>query len=107
MIMVRFLAVKAVKRQMIAAGLKPSHIEMRRIVAEANSYFEAHREELLTDASEFIARVPSLRAMSEKEASRRTVSNNPSAIAASRTSNSKHLATGSNCTDKELIRGTT
>jgi hypothetical protein len=71
MVMVRFLAVKAIKRQMIAAGLKPTHIEMRRIVAETNSYFADHREELLTEATEFIARVPGLRKMSEKEERRR------------------------------------
>jgi hypothetical protein len=74
MVMVRYLAIKAIKRQLIAAGLKPTHIEMRRIVAEANAYFADHREELLTEAAEFIARVPGLRKMAEKEErSRRTV----------------------------------
>jgi hypothetical protein len=73
MVMVRFLAIKAIKRQLIAAGLKPSHIKMRRIGAEVNSYIAEHREELLTEATEFIARVPGLRKMAEAEQRRRTV----------------------------------
>jgi hypothetical protein len=56
---------------MIAAGLKPSHIEMRRIVAEANSYIEAHRDELLDQAAETVRNVPGLRTLAEREARER------------------------------------
>jgi hypothetical protein len=71
MVMVRFLAVKAIKRQLQAAGLRANHVEMRLITAQANDYVEQHRETLLIEATELIARVPELRKMSEREDRRR------------------------------------
>jgi hypothetical protein len=70
--MARYKAVQAVKRQMIAEGLKPTHIEMRIITAQANAYLAEHQGELLAEAAETIARWPGLRKLAEAEA-RRTV----------------------------------
>ena len=67
----RFKAAKAVKRQMQAAGLKPTHIEMRIITAAANDYLDQHRDELIEEAVETIARVPAFRKIAEQEAKRR------------------------------------
>jgi hypothetical protein len=72
MAMVRYLARKAVKRQLQAAGLKVSHVEMRVIAAQANEYVAQHRERLLIEATEFIARSPGLRKMAEAEERRRS-----------------------------------
>jgi hypothetical protein len=44
MVMVRFLAVKAIKRQLIAAGLKPTHIEMRREEHDPRSFLRSIRK---------------------------------------------------------------
>jgi hypothetical protein len=66
-------AIKAVKRQMQAAGLKTSHVEMRIITAAANAYLQDHRDELLEEAAEMIVRVPGLLKLYEQEERRRTV----------------------------------
>jgi hypothetical protein len=49
--MARYLAIKAVKRQMQAQGLKISYVEMRIITAAANDYLRDHRDELLEEAA--------------------------------------------------------
>jgi hypothetical protein len=72
MVMARFLAIKAVKRQLQAAGYRTSHVEMRVIAAQANAFVAQHREELLLEATEFIARVPGLQKMSDAEERRRS-----------------------------------
>ena len=49
----RLLAVKAVKRQMQAQGLKVAHIAGRIIVASANDYLREHPE-LIEEAAETV-----------------------------------------------------
>jgi hypothetical protein len=67
----RYLARKAVKQQMQAAGLKVSHIEARIIHAQANAYLDQHRDALLAEATMAIDGSPELRKMAEKEARQR------------------------------------
>jgi hypothetical protein len=71
----RYLARRAVKRQMQAAGLKPSHVDARVIHMKANAYLDRYRDELLAQATMTIDSVPSLRKLAEQEAKarRRTV----------------------------------
>jgi hypothetical protein len=72
----RYLARKAVKARMQAAGWKISHIEMRIITAAANAYLDQHRDDLLAEAAMRIDSVPSLRKMAEAEAKQRRRSSN-------------------------------
>jgi hypothetical protein len=67
----RWIARKAVKAQMQAAGHKVSHIEARIIAAKANAYLDQHRDALLAEAAMAIDSTPSLRKMAEAEAKRR------------------------------------
>jgi hypothetical protein len=46
----RWLARKAIKTELKAAGLRPECIEARKIGEAANAYFTAHREELIAEA---------------------------------------------------------
>jgi hypothetical protein len=66
----RYMARKAVKAQLQAAGYKVSHIEARIIAAQANAYLDQHRDELLAQAAMTIDSVPGLRKMAEAEAQR-------------------------------------
>jgi hypothetical protein len=68
----RLAAIKAVKQQMKDAGLKPAWIEMKVITAAADAYLDQHRDELLDEAAERIARWPPLRKIAEQEVRRRT-----------------------------------
>jgi hypothetical protein len=68
----RYLARKAVKAQMQAAGYKVSHIEARIINMKADAYLDQHRDALLAEAIETIATVPALRKIAEQEAKRRS-----------------------------------
>jgi hypothetical protein len=67
----RLAAIKAVKQQMKDAGLKPAWIEMKVITAQADAYLAEHRDELLDEAAETIARWPPFRKIAEQEAKRR------------------------------------
>jgi hypothetical protein len=64
-------AVKAVEAELKAQGLRPSYVPMKRINAEADAYFVEHRDELIAEASQVIARWPGLRKIAEQEARRR------------------------------------
>jgi hypothetical protein len=68
----RFLARKAVKAQMQAAGYKVSHIEARVINVKAIAYLDQYREALLAEAAMTIDAVPGLRKIAEQEAHRHT-----------------------------------
>jgi hypothetical protein len=46
----RWLARKAIKTQLKAAGLRPEYIEVREIGAAANAYFIRHKEKLIAEA---------------------------------------------------------
>jgi len=48
-------AIKAVKRQYQAQGLKPHHVAHREIVAAANEYLREHRE-LIPEAADVVER---------------------------------------------------
>jgi hypothetical protein len=71
----RFLARRAVKAQLQAAGCKVSHVDAREIHTKANAYLDRYRDELLAQAMMTIDSVPSLRKLAEQEAKarRRTV----------------------------------
>jgi hypothetical protein len=43
-------AIKATKAELQAQGLRPSHIPHCQIVARANQYLTAHRDELISEA---------------------------------------------------------
>ena len=47
----RYLARKAVKQQMQAAGFKISHVEARVIHMKAHAYLDRHRDELVAEAT--------------------------------------------------------
>jgi hypothetical protein len=49
-------ALKVAKRQAQAQGLRPSHIPHRDLRLRADAYLAAHREELIADAREIVAR---------------------------------------------------
>jgi hypothetical protein len=67
----RRAAIKAVKRQMVAQGLKPTHIEMRIIAQAANDYLAQHREQLILDAADTVRNVAGFRTLAEREARER------------------------------------
>jgi hypothetical protein len=67
----RYLARKAVKAQLQAAGYKVSYVEARIIAVQANAYLDQHRDALLAEAAMTIDRSPELRKMAEKEARQR------------------------------------
>jgi hypothetical protein len=67
----RYLARKAVKAQLQAAGHKVSHVEARVIAMKANAYLDQHRDELIAEATMTIDSVPELRKLAEQEARRR------------------------------------
>jgi hypothetical protein len=52
----RRAAIKATKRQLQARGLKVSHFAQREIVAQAETYFAAHREQLVAQAKADVER---------------------------------------------------
>jgi hypothetical protein len=67
----RYVARKAVKAEMKAAGHMTADIELRIITAAADAYLEEHLDELLAEAAERIAAWPDFRKMAEAEAKRR------------------------------------
>ena len=70
MCFVRFLARKAIKRQLQAAGLKVSHIQTRVICEQANKYVSDHPE-LIDEAIARIGSNSELRKIAEAEIRRR------------------------------------
>ena len=71
----RYLARKAIKAQLQAAGYKVRHIEARIINAKADAYLDQHRDDLIAQATMTIDSVPGLRKLAEQEVKerRRTV----------------------------------
>jgi hypothetical protein len=67
----RYLARKAVKAQLQAAGLKLSHIDARVIAMKANAYLDQNLDDLIAEAAMTIDRWPELRKLAEQEAKRR------------------------------------
>jgi hypothetical protein len=67
----RYLAKRAVKARMQAAGIKTAHIEVKIVTAAADAYLDQHRAELLAEAAMTIDSVPGLRKLAEAEAKRR------------------------------------
>jgi hypothetical protein len=67
----RLAAIKAVKRQMAAQGLKVQYVERRIIIAAANVYLQEHFAELIEEAAETVRNVPGLRTLAEREARQR------------------------------------
>jgi hypothetical protein len=62
----KLAAIKAVKREMQAEGLKLAYIERHTIVAAANIYLREHPE-LIEQAAETVRKVPQLRTLYERE----------------------------------------
>jgi hypothetical protein len=66
MTLAKFAAIKAVKRDMQAHGLKPTRIKQRVITEAANVYLTQHPE-LFIEAAETVRKVPQLRTLYERE----------------------------------------
>ena len=66
MTVAKLAAIKAVKRQMQAQGLKLAHIERQTIMSAANIYLRDHPE-LIEQATETVRKVPQLRTLYERE----------------------------------------
>ena len=49
-------AMNLTKRQLQAQGLKPSHFSLRDLRVRAEAYLAEHREELIAEAKEIVAR---------------------------------------------------
>lgn len=60
-------AIKAVKRQLQAKGLKPHCVERKIIYAAVDEYVTLHRQELIEEAAETVCKVPELRTLYERE----------------------------------------
>jgi hypothetical protein len=66
----RLMAIKAIKRNMQAQGLKLAHVEQHMIVSAARKYLDEHPE-LIAEAAETVRKVPQLRTLAEREERRR------------------------------------
>jgi hypothetical protein len=55
-VLARQAALKAAKRQLQAQGLKPTHFSHRDLIIRAEQYLAEHREELIAEAREIVAR---------------------------------------------------
>jgi hypothetical protein len=69
MAVAKLAAIKAVKRDMQAQGLRTAHIERQTIVSAAYSYLRDHPE-LIELAAETVRKVPQLRTLAEREVRR-------------------------------------
>jgi hypothetical protein len=56
MVLARQRAIKAVKRQFQARGLRPHHTSHREIIAAADAYLADHRAELIAEATPIVER---------------------------------------------------
>jgi hypothetical protein len=65
MTIAKLAAIKAVKREAQARGLKVAHIERRVIIAAAELHLREHPE-LITEAAETVRNVPQLRTLAER-----------------------------------------
>ncbi len=63
----RQAAIKAIKRQLQAQGLRLAQFSARDIHIRADAYFEAHRQMLIAEAMETVQRSPQLRTLYERE----------------------------------------
>ena len=70
MTVARLIAIKAVKRNMQAQGLKLAHVERQIIVSAAGKYLDEHPE-LPDRAAETVQSHPKLRTLAEREERRR------------------------------------
>jgi hypothetical protein len=70
---VRYLARKAIRKQMQAQGLKLSAVEYKTIVNAAHDYVRDHRDELVAEAIQAVRSVPELRTLAEREARQRRI----------------------------------
>ena len=70
MTVARLIAIKAIKRNMQAQGLKLAHVERQIIVSAANTYLCNHPE-LIQGAAETVRKGPQLRTLAEREERRR------------------------------------
>jgi hypothetical protein len=61
--MARWLARKAIKAELRAAGIRPEHVEVRELHLAANAYFKAYRTELIEEARDH----PATRHFQEQE----------------------------------------
>ena len=66
----KLAAIKTVKRDMHARGLRTAHVERQVIVSAATTYLREHPE-LLEQAAETVQRNPELRTLYEREERRR------------------------------------
>jgi Copper resistance protein ScsC N-terminal domain len=66
MTLAKFAAIKAVKREIQARGLRVSSVAQRVIVAAARDYLRDHPE-LIEEAAETVRKVPQLRTLAERE----------------------------------------
>jgi hypothetical protein len=55
-VLARQAASKEAKRQLQAQGLRPSQFSLRELTLRAEAYLAAHREELVAEAREIVAR---------------------------------------------------
>jgi hypothetical protein len=62
----RHAAIKAVKRDIQAQGVRVASVEQRVIVAAASAYLREHPE-LIEEAAETVRKVPQLRTLAERE----------------------------------------
>jgi hypothetical protein len=69
MIVARMIAIKAIKKNMQAQGLKLAH-EQHMIVSTAHKYLDEHPE-LIVEAAETVRKVPQLRTPYERETDER------------------------------------
>jgi hypothetical protein len=70
MTVAKLAAMKAVKRDMQARGLRFAHIEHQTIVSAACMYLRDHPD-LIEQAAETVRKVPQLRTLAEREERRR------------------------------------
>lgn len=66
MTVARLAAIKVLKRNMQAQGLKVAHIERHVVVSAANDYLRDHPE-LFEKAAETVRKVPQLRTLAARE----------------------------------------
>jgi hypothetical protein len=67
----RQAAIKAVKRQLRAQGLKPQYMAKREIVGLAEEYLAHHRQALLAQTWERVCSAPELRELYDREQRKR------------------------------------
>ena len=76
MTMAQLIAIKAVKRNMQAQGLKLAHVERLIIISAAAKYLRDEHPALLDRAAETVQSHPKLRTLAEREARRRKGNHN-------------------------------